>query len=281
MKYMTFNRSCSYAGIANLLEEFNIDYQDNEIIRILGIPYLFLYDARDNSYVAGAMIQGSTWFNYFLNSIGYDLVEERLNKKDAIEVLDASKYRYMLGLRLNKNRNQKHAVLYEGKMNGGYRFLNPKHIDSSEPVYYTFNKEELLEMLNTNVLMGHLVKNTEIRNFNVYEYLKLSLANIDKYQKELIDFCSTKQEVKSLIDNRERLFAPLLLDVFSMMTIIGEMELANHIKIIRNKYIELMKEDRTLLIIDKIPRSDLECILSEYKKIIKKFAKNNKKKITL
>lgn len=30
MKYMTFNRSCSYAGLANFLEDYSINFEDFE-----------------------------------------------------------------------------------------------------------------------------------------------------------------------------------------------------------------------------------------------------------
>ena len=37
MKYMTFNRSCSYAGIADLLEDYDIHYDKNIKRFMLGI----------------------------------------------------------------------------------------------------------------------------------------------------------------------------------------------------------------------------------------------------
>lgn len=32
MHYQTFNRSCSYAALANLIEDFNLNFEDKEIL---------------------------------------------------------------------------------------------------------------------------------------------------------------------------------------------------------------------------------------------------------
>ena len=43
MKYMTFNSSCSYAGLANLLSFYGVDIEDREIALQMGLPFLFDY----------------------------------------------------------------------------------------------------------------------------------------------------------------------------------------------------------------------------------------------
>ena len=40
-KYMTFNSSCSYAGLANMLLRYGVDTQDREIARDMKLPFLF------------------------------------------------------------------------------------------------------------------------------------------------------------------------------------------------------------------------------------------------
>ena len=42
MKYMTFNSSCSYAGIANMLEQDGVNTTDREIALGMKLPYLFV-----------------------------------------------------------------------------------------------------------------------------------------------------------------------------------------------------------------------------------------------
>jgi len=41
MKYMTFNSSCSYAGVANMLAQYGIDTYDRTIAQKMKLPYLF------------------------------------------------------------------------------------------------------------------------------------------------------------------------------------------------------------------------------------------------
>jgi hypothetical protein len=268
MKYMTFNRSCSYAGIANLLEEYDLHYEDHEIIKALSIPYLFLYLQQEDCYAAGAMIQSQPWFNYFLNSLGFDFIEEWLNPQSAVKCFDKNEKRYMLGIIINANNNSKHAVIFEGKENEKYRFLNPKRKDSIEPDYYIFNKDELNKKLPLNILMGYLVKNQKIVPFDVTDQLLNSLHNIDKYQDKIVEFCSKEQDIKTLIEVRDTLFAPLLIDVLAMMELIEETALAIDIKNIRANFMKAMKETQAVLLADYVAPEYLSGIILRYKKII-------------
>jgi hypothetical protein len=237
MKYMTFNRSCSYAGIANLLEEYDVHYEDYEIAKALSIPYLFLYLKEEDCYVAGAMIQFQPWFNYFSNSLGFDYIVELFNPQSAIEYFDKNEKRCMLGIIIGTNSNSKHAVIFEGKEDEKYRFLNPKRKDSIEPDYYVFNNDELIKKLPLKFPMGYLVKNQKPAPFDISDQLFNSLQNIDNYHNKLIEFCSKEQDNKALIEARGTLFAPLLLDVLAMMELIEETALAIDIKNMQTKYL--------------------------------------------
>ncbi len=65
MKYMTFNSSCPYAGMANMLEKYGIDVEDYEIALEMKLP-LFV-DKNEDGYVTGPMIQEKKWLDIFLN----------------------------------------------------------------------------------------------------------------------------------------------------------------------------------------------------------------------
>ena len=65
MKYMTFNSSCSYAGLANLLSFYGIDTEDRKIALDMDLPFLF--DCKDGYYSSGPMLQGGKWFNLYLS----------------------------------------------------------------------------------------------------------------------------------------------------------------------------------------------------------------------
>ncbi len=71
MKYMTFNFSCSYAGVANMLEQYGIDTDDRSIAMGMKLPYLFAYE--NGVYMAGPMLQSAAWFNLYLNPIGFEM----------------------------------------------------------------------------------------------------------------------------------------------------------------------------------------------------------------
>ena len=265
---MTFNRSCPYAGFANLLEVYDLHYEDHEIIRALSIPYLFLYLQQEDCYVAGAMIQSQPWFNYFSNSLGFDYIEEWFNPQSAVNYFDKNEKRCMLGININADSDSKHTVVFEGKENEKYRFRNPRRKNSIEPDYYVFNKDKLNIKLPSNFPMGYLSKNQKIVPFDVTDYLQNSLQNIDKYHAKIVEFCSKEQDTKTLIEVRNILFAPLLLDVLAMMELIGEIVLAIKIKNIRASYMKVMKETQAVLLLDYIAPEYLNDIILQYKKII-------------
>lgn len=274
MKYMTFNRSCAYAGVANLLEKYGLHYEDYEIVKELSIPYLFYYNQEESRYLAGPMLQGAPWFNYFLNSLGLDLIEEILKPEDVLANLDKNNQPSMCSLNLNPNHHLNHAVLFEGKEDEGYRFLNMKRENSTEPDYYLFKREELIEKLSSNSRMCYLVPIETVISFDLSEDLKLSLQNLNHYEDLLNEFCSKEQEVTALIASRDCLFAPLMLDVLSMMEIIGEKELVQAITTIRTNYMKLMKENRPLLLTKELPMEDLNRIIEKYKSIIQNYYDN-------
>lgn len=57
MKYQSFNRSCSYAGLTNMLLDFNIDTEDFQIAIEGNIPYIFTFDRTSEKFLAGPMLQ--------------------------------------------------------------------------------------------------------------------------------------------------------------------------------------------------------------------------------
>jgi len=63
MKYMTFNSSCSFAGIANMLESKGLDFQDYEVALGMELPYIVA--KRGGGYMAGSMLQGKKYFDIF------------------------------------------------------------------------------------------------------------------------------------------------------------------------------------------------------------------------
>lgn len=81
MKYMTFNSSCSYAGLANLLSLRGLETEDRAIALDMGLPYLFARE--DGRYLAGPMLQGKRWFDLFLLPRGFIMEERTVRREDA------------------------------------------------------------------------------------------------------------------------------------------------------------------------------------------------------
>ena len=118
MKYMTFNNSCSYAGIANLLEEFSIDIEDRELAIEMRVPFIFKYDDTKMRCFSGAMVQGAENFNYYLQKLGLRFIEDEFTRTNAVKFLQDCKHKSMMAL--NVRDEYSHAVIYCGIENDEY-----------------------------------------------------------------------------------------------------------------------------------------------------------------
>lgn len=106
MKYMTFNNSCSFAGLANLLEVEGVETDDRSIVLDLYLPWIFLKN--QDSFISGSMIQGAYYFNLYLYKFGYSLYEQTSEKNELINIIK-TRENVMFGIRLENG--QKHAVI--------------------------------------------------------------------------------------------------------------------------------------------------------------------------
>ena len=159
MKYMTFNNSCSYAGVANMLEDFNINIEDYELAIRMKVPFIFKYDETWGRYISGAMLQEHKYFNYYLQKLGLRFTENQFNKEDALISLHNLNNKAMIGL----NINGMHAVIYCGIENGKYIFLNNRRKNSNEPKYYKYDLDELRKRMNQNIVIGYIERYWKFR----------------------------------------------------------------------------------------------------------------------
>lgn len=98
MKYMHFNSSFSFAGLANLLYFEGIDTEDFVIALAIDIAYLLGKDGA--SYLAGTMLQSKEIFDIYLNALGYEFIEENYDKDNVLKILEAADKSYMLGVNI-------------------------------------------------------------------------------------------------------------------------------------------------------------------------------------
>ncbi len=246
MKYMTFNSSCPYAGMANMLEKYGIDVEDYEIALEMKLP-LFV-DKNEDGYVTGPMIQEKKWFDIFLNRYGFELLEESVDKAKVFDYL-CSKETAMLGVKFDNGRNQYHALVYVGFEDGKLVFINNKHEGSDEPERVTFDKNELEECIRDVTVVATL-EPCEKRDVDITPFLKDSIEKLNSLQKDFVDFCNKPHTNKELLENERGLFRPILLDGPTMMKLYGQEELYEDMCVLQRAFIDVAfknKSDNTLL----------------------------------
>ena len=264
MKYMTFNSSCSFAGLANLLSLHGIETEDREIALRMHLPYLFA--RRGDGYLSGPMLQGAEWFNLYLNPLGFTLAERILGKDAAVAELRTSAPA-MLGLRVSPE--SKHAVICTGWQGGGYRFINNKREASPEPETFCLTEADLLARLDEPVVVGHL-EQTEPRDADFRPFLEDSVETLRGLQKDIRDFCALEQSAASLRAAMNSLFRPILLDGVTMLELLEETEIAGPLKEVRAQLLAVIKQECPAVLENKLDTVRLNAAITQYEKRIVK-----------
>ena len=262
MKYMTFNSSCSYAGLANLLSHYGIDAEDRTIALKMGLPYLFACE--DGQYLSGPMLQGARWFNLYLHPIGFTLTEHRLSREEVCPYLRANSPA-MLGLRVTPA--SKHAVIYTGSKGGEHYFLNNKRQTSPEPETLRLTESDLLSRLDEMVTIGILEKTKPVP-VSLQPYLEQSLTTLRSLQSELTAFCSREQSPAAQRQAMETLFRPILLDGVTMLELLEEEQLASSLRTVRTQFMKAVKESRPAVLSSHLNMSLLTAAMTEYAQLI-------------
>ncbi|TVP94192.1 MAG: hypothetical protein EA374_07165 [Acholeplasmatales bacterium] len=184
MKYMSFNRSCSYTCLAYMIEDYDLDYTDKNIAIEMKLAYLFYNGAKNNEYLSGAMLQGKRWFDLFLNRHSLEFGEIKYNKVDAITVIKKSVRKLMIGMNL---KTGKHAMVYCPLDKQLFRFFNPHYEKYGALDFFVYSENELLDLLDDEVTIGYITHNPEIVSpeLELYDH---SIGYLDKYVVDIIEF---------------------------------------------------------------------------------------------
>ncbi|MBQ7863169.1 MAG: class I SAM-dependent methyltransferase [Lachnospiraceae bacterium] len=263
MKYMHFNSSCSYAGIANLLELRGIDVEDDQIAFDMGLPYFLRYDEQSGAYLNGPMLQSSEWFDLYLKTIGFRYIEHVMGKKEAVEQLCSGS---MLGLQVTPE--SKHAVIFLKKKNGAYVFLNNKWADSEEPDYLLLSEEECLNRLPEQVVVGHL-ESCEAEVVNIKPYLEEALENWEKLQVELQGFMSKIQTPQAMKEAMNRLLRPLLLDGISMAEVLYKIELKERLIALQKQFLTMLQKNEAVRPSEQMDCEEIDKAINTFISLIK------------
>lgn len=268
MKYMTFNSSCSYAGVANMLEQYGVDMDDRAIAMGMKLPYLFTHE--DGVYMAGPMLQSAEWFNLFLNSIGFEMCETEVPAEQVADYMKQQKTA-MLGLQVDET--SKHAVVYTGIQDEKLVFLNNKWEQDPGPVQLLLSHEELLNRIGSSAMVATLQKISP-KEVNLYSKITDSILVIQQNLAEIKSVCSRQETVGALRSMLNTLFRPMLLDGISMLGLLGESELADKFSHIQNSFLNALRQDPCSKVVlgDYISITEFESLVFEYIYLILKEA---------
>ena len=266
MKYMHFNSSCSYASIANLLYLKGIDTEDYMIAKTINLPYILLKDG--DTYLSGPMLQSKEIFDIYLNSIGYEFVEEKCTKDDVIKTLKASDENYMLGVNISKGN--KHAIIFLEYKNNVFSFINNKYEESDEPDRFTWAAEELKERLDEETHLAHVEK-ISAKKLDLKEILLASIKNLNSLKEDINNFSKKEITQLELRESMNTLFRAAILDSIAMFELLGEDALLERTKAIQKEFISVIKEDKeNLKLEEEMDISGLADVLDEWKRLMKK-----------
>ena len=265
MKYMTFNSSCSYAGIANMLEQYGYDTEDYQIALEMKLPYLFACE--DGVYLAGPSLQSEAWFNLFLKPRGFELVVKQMPKEMVCTYLEGLKCA-MLGIRVSEN--SKHAVIYTGKENGKYRFVNNRHREGAEPEGFLFDGKELWERLDGETVVG-MLKSCEPESIDFQPLFRSSLDVLDRLWLEIQAVCGEEKSPQELMSLLNPLFRPFLLDGISMLKLLGEDDLWEEFTHIQRAFLAALRGGKeSVRLADELPMGQFALAVERYKALIRR-----------
>ena len=231
MKYMTFNSSCSYAGVANMLAQYGVDTDDRTIARKMMLPYLFAKE--DDAYHSGPMLQSAQWFNLYLHPIGYTMIENRVDRNHIPSALLRVKTA-MLGLRVSPK--SKHAVVYLGLEGDNYRFLNNKWQHTEEPEQLLLTESELLSRLDDSVVIAAL-EPVQCRGVDFKPLLHQSVQVLEDLKHDIQIFCAEERSHQEVIAAMNTLFRAILLDGITMLALCGQTALAETLRSIQGFHV--------------------------------------------
>lgn len=205
MKYMHFKGSCSYAGIANMLELSGYDTKDYIIANKIKLPYMF--DWVDGTYLAGTRLQNKKWFNLFLNQIGFRLVEVKISSTDLVKYLQKNQP-IMIGI---KSHESKHAVIYYMHDKHDFYFINNKFENEQCPELIKMSATKLMSCVPKILTIGYLEK-CDVENVDIISQLIHSAKTLEKMHGDLFSYCSTFRSKEDILNCRENLFRALFLE---------------------------------------------------------------------
>lgn len=242
---MTFNNSCFFTALANLLEDFDIDIEDRDIIKDSYIPYIFSF--KDNVYHSGYSIQEADVLNDYLKQYILSFKEKKYTtgsleerKHNLIKELRKTKYRKIVSLKLYSNEEW-HATIFEEFRDSQFHFTNMRRNDDNRLTRISLTYDELFEKLADVVQYGYLERDTKFIVLNKKSIFNNSLSVLNSYMVALKEYVNNSYDIEKRIDSRDKLFKALLLNYLDISSLMCWNELHNDLKILQRQYLDSFK----------------------------------------
>jgi len=256
MKYMHFNSSCSYAGMANMLKLLDYDTEDYKIALDMGLPF-FARCEMGKYYQPGAMLQSKEWFNLYLKPRGFCYIEKTIYKHEVIGNLRPG---IMLGI--NVNQQSKHAIVFIKEVNGVYIFLNNKWEESLDEESFEFTKDEFLKRIPEKVVVGYIEK-CNVEKLEVIPYYKESINTWRQLKEEINQFTLREQSIHKLQESMNRLFRPLLVDGLAMMKLLEKQELVESLEKLQGNFLNAVKKNKQITLAKEFDCSKFDIVIDK------------------
>ncbi len=268
MKYMTFNNSCSFAGLANMLKMVNIDTEDYKIALAMKLPYIV--SKNEHGYLSGAMLQTKEWFSLYLKPLGYEIKETFLEKDEVIPYLLLHQPPMMLGVHVIPSLPNKHAIIFIGFKDEKFIFINNKRKDSNEAEKFIWSKEDLLKRLDNNVTIVGSLETCNKEKIDFTPYLKESLHYIKLLLKDIYDFISVERNKKEIMEAMKALFRAALLDNIAVLKLTNHKELVSKLETVQSQLLKEVRSDyQTIKLIDHLDFGLLKDAFNKWSILIK------------
>lgn len=244
MKYMSFQNSCSFAGVANLLEMQGVDAEAEQIALGMQLPYMM--EKTKDSYLAGPMLQTKKWFDLYLNPLGFEMQETLLKREQIIDFLKENEP-CMIGVKVNPAASR-HAIIYVGAQNGTLMFLNNRRKESSEPDSFRWTEEVFFNLMDRKTVPIASVVRCEKKEASLgarYEETLIALADV----KEKVNYiCRHAMDVRFQLESRETVFRAILLDNIAVLKLTEEAELTHMFETVQRQYLSALAQKRELIL---------------------------------
>jgi hypothetical protein len=241
---MSFNNSCSFAGLANLLAEKGIDTEDYKIALGMRLPYML--DKEGESYLSGPMLQTKDWFHLYLAPLGFELDEKFLKKQDVIPYIRKAAPA-MIGVQIRSG--VRHAVVYVGEDSGKMRFLNNKRKDSADPDDYLWTEAEFLEKIDRDITVAGCLAQTEKQFPDFAPRYERSLLVLDELQKDVNAVCKRAMDHETLCNYQETLFRAVLLDNIAVLKLTPEALLVEQFEKVQRQYLAALRTQQETVVL--------------------------------